>query len=904
MDKWWPETLEDNSGTEISGDNFAMVVFDTDGGVVEDGSKPQYMRVAYGGIVGRLRPLTRGTDGFLGWFDSKGKIWDVEERIVLLEDVDENGVIKITAMWHTDPALIYTVNFVTSPSTAVIPMQYIGSGGRVVQPAQPAALGDGRAFAGWYTEVECIHRWNFDIPVTRNETLYARWSLEYLIVKFEANGGVRPDGETLLTRETAVFLNPADFQDHESYELIQDPGPLVKTGYSFYGWYLNEDFSGERWNFTRMRVTDPGVLPHAPQAGDTITLYAKWVQVIYIVNFVITPSIAAVPARQLIPHGEKVVRPDDLPMLGDGRAFVGWYTENELWDFDNLVTRTMTLYARFMPQTRTVHFQVNGGLTSSGMEMRSNFTIPISSGIILNPGSLIRPGYSFGGWWTDPACIEYPWDFANDKVQAPDEIIGMDPMYLYAKWTPVIPNPVVTFNWQDEDSIPRTETSTVVYGQKVERYNVTVSAGSFFDGWYTENTYINRFDFNTPITSNRALYGKIELIIWTVEFDLRTPDGGTSLIEPDPQHLLHNGLVIEPFMPPLPENERSTRYSFVRWDYSINDTDDPATFRPYNFNTPRTSDITLYARWVAPDPDMIWVPRGSFIMGDSGVSGSPAAYHSYPTRKVTVDGFFISRYPVIQGFVDGIINKPLGYTQVPPGKPNPSQFTADMDRPVERVSWYDAIYYCITLTAMTPGLNQVYSISVNSTVPVTNSPASSINNATVNILPNNNNPGYWNNGYRLPTEAEWEYAAKRGNNAMGPYLPYSGNDNPVVVAWFNESVKLRPAGSQSTQPVGLRTAGGQTVGQANELGIYHMSGNVSEWVWDRFISYKDYIALNPANLNNNPTGPEFGTERVRRGGAWSNAAGNVRSVVRNSDTPDTATWVNGFRVVRGPSDIY
>ena len=83
-----------------------------------------------------------------------------------------------------------------------------------------------------------------------------------------------------------------------------------------------------------------------------------------------------------------------------------------------------------------------------------------------------------------------------------------------------------------------------------------------------------------------------------------------------------------------------------------------------------------------------------------------------------------------------------------------------------------------------------------------------------------------------------------------------------------------------------------------------MSGNVSEWVWDRFMSYKDLLILNPADLNNNPRGPDTGTEHVRRGGAWSNAAGNVRSVVRNSDTPNTATWVNGFRVVRGPSRIW
>jgi len=153
------------------------------------------------------------------------------------------------------------------------------------------------------------------------------------------------------------------------------------------------------------------------------------------------------------------------------------------------------------------------------------------------------------------------------------------------------------------------------------------------------------------------------------------------------------------------------------------------------------------------------------------------------------------------------------------------------------------------------------------------------------------------NGYRLPTEAEWEYAAK-GGNGMGPYFIYSGSNDPTEVAWYNETVKNEPAGLQATQTVGRKNP--------NTLGIYDMSGNVSEWVWDWFGSY------NPVNTPyygtsaalNNPRGPATGNERVRRGGGWSNAAGNVRSVVRNSDTPDKATWVHGFRVVRGPSQIW
>ena len=126
---------------------------------------------------------------------------------------------------------------------------------------------------------------------------------------------------------------------------------------------------------------------------------------------------------------------------------------------------------------------------------------------------------------------------------------------------------------------------------------------------------------------------------------------------------------------------------------------------------------------------------------------------------------------------------------------------------------------------------------------------------------------------------------------------YAGGNDATKVAWYNDTVKLQPAGLQTTQTAGSKAP--------NALGIYDMSGNVSEWCWDWFISYKDIVNPNfDSNPYANPRGPVYGDQKVRRGGGWSNAAGNVRNVVRNSDTPDTANWVVGFRVVRGPSKIW
>jgi len=129
-------------------------------------------------------------------------------------------------------------------------------------------------------------------------------------------------------------------------------------------------------------------------------------------------------------------------------------------------------------------------------------------------------------------------------------------------------------------------------------------------------------------------------------------------------------------------------------------------------------------------------------------------------------------------------------------------------------------------------------------------------------------------GYRLPTEAQWEYSAKGGDGSPGNYT-YSGSDDPDEVAWYSVNS-------------GNRT---HTVGQKepNGLGIYDMSGNVFEWCWDWWGSYK-------STAKTDPTGASSGAERVIRGGRWDNSASDVRSVIRSSSNPNNRDGGLGFRL--------
>ncbi|MCL2763392.1 MAG: InlB B-repeat-containing protein [Treponema sp.] len=934
-----------------SGANFGYVDFDPDGGVPD----PRPLKIAWGGKVGRLEPISKAGYGFIGWFDLNGDPWDVETREVTEADVDGDGFIILTARWSP---IMYTVSFVTNVTGVTINDQRIGSNLRIVKPVNPQRSGFG--FAGWYEDPGFNgNPWDFvDGVVSRNMTLHAKWDEHFRTIIFEPNDGKRPDGSN---------MNPTSFVISLEYGLVQDPGPLVKTGHSFRGWYEDSGFGGNPWDFTDEIADDPSPFrlyahwvkniyfvtfdatpsstiiddqpvvyeekaarpssdPQPPFGYDFdnwytengtlwnfdtgiitehITLYARWTLKVYTVTFNPYPesNVLAEPANpvtiapQQVRYGNRVTQPADPPMLGDGRGFAGWYTENTFihqWDFVNgTVMSNMTLYAKYMPQTRTIHFEVNGGADMA----RIHFTIPID-GMVMNPGAPHRTGHTFTGWFTDPECT-IPWNFSVNRVTVPDVIIGMDPLYFYAGWTPN--EYTITFSVSSGLQIPF-NTQLVEHGQKAERPAAPANPGLALDGWYTDQALHNPWDFNTEVTGSRTLFANWVTATYTVTFDLRDPPGGIHSVYNLPetqlllneQHVPHNGTVSEPFMPALPTTvpfTETTTHSFYRWDWNPEDPDGPldvGKLESYTFNAPVTGDIILYARWVPPVPDMVWVPRGSFIMGDTGVSGSPAAYHAYPTRRVTLDGFYISRYQITQyndyPLVDTTVK---GYSEVM--QKNPSQFTGIRTRPVERVSWFDAIDYCVRLTTPS-GLSQVYEHFIATAAANITTSVTSVTNASFTV-------NWAANGFRLPTEAEWEYAARGGHEGPPPNThPYAGSDNVSAVAWYNITVQAQPSGQQTTQRVGLKAP--------NNLGIYDMCGNVSEWVWDSFTAYKEYIAANPADLNNNPKGPAAGTERVRRGGGWSNAAGNVRSVVRNSDTPNTATWVNGFRIARSPGEMY
>ena len=200
--------------------------------------------------------------------------------------------------------------------------------------------------------------------------------------------------------------------------------------------------------------------------------------------------------------------------------------------------------------------------------------------------------------------------------------------------------------------------------------------------------------------------------------------------------------------------------------------------------------------------NMVYVSGGTFTMGATSEQVSDAHDREKPAHSVTVSGFYICKYEVTQALWKAVMGS------------NPSYWEGD-NLPVEQVSWNDCQDFIRKLNALT-GKN-----------------------------------------FRLPTEAEWEFAARGGNNSRG--YKYAGSNNIGDVAWYDGN-----SGSK-THVVGTKSP--------NELGIYDMSGNVREWCQDWYGSYS-------SASQTNPTGTNSGSYRVARGGGWCGYARYCRSSYR------------------------
>lgn len=233
---------------------------------------------------------------------------------------------------------------------------------------------------------------------------------------------------------------------------------------------------------------------------------------------------------------------------------------------------------------------------------------------------------------------------------------------------------------------------------------------------------------------------------------------------------------------------------------------------------------------------MVAIPSGSFEMGSIA---EYADWTEKPVHKVTLDSYFIGKTEVTQ-------EQYMAMTGT-----NPSHFSGFANLPVENVSWYDAVKFC-NLLSEKAGFEKCY------------------DETTWKF-------DFTKNGFRLPTEAEWEYACRAGTKTK--YWSGDSYEDLCRVAWFQAN-----SGSK-THPVGTKPA--------NPFGLYDTHGNVHEWCNDWYM--ENYYTISPEQ---NPKGIEYGFSKITRGGRFYSSARHSSATRRGSLPPDTKSEGYGFRIAR------
>ena len=430
---------------------------------------------------------------------------------------------------------VVTVTFNTNGGSSV-PRQTVNKRGKVNRPSVIPVKNE-FMFGGWYIEEDCIHSWDFSSDiVTANTTLYARWVLAGTLfnITFDAAGGA------------PVPLQ----QEIEIGNLVNKPPDPSNGSYLFGGWY-EEPGCINLWYFDYDTV------------ADDITLYAKWVQreqpftLRFISDDLRIGSDIDVRTGDLITGG--------IPELQKPHyTITGWYTEPSLrikWEFaTDVILGNTTLYAKWEPVKYTITFDDMVSLFPEKKDISYN-------SLITEPNEPVNGDFTLDGWYRE---VEFTtkWDFGNDVVEGP--------MTLYAKWGYA----VVFFANEGE---PAPERIVIISGEKLTQPLLIERSGCTLEGWYTEEVFETKWDFNTAVTEHIDLFAR-----WTVTVSYNR-NGGSGTTPVSITVTVGDEIT-------LPSD---TGFSYTNWYFNGWNTMADGTGTNYESESDysATETIILYAKW-------------------------------------------------------------------------------------------------------------------------------------------------------------------------------------------------------------------------------------------------------------------------------------------------------------------
>lgn len=663
--------------------------------------------------------------------------------ILLAIVVIGSGFISCENQFFKEAAGIYEVNFESNGGTKVSTVNT----DRIV--FSPVTSKNNCEFLGWYETFNFVgNAVSFPYEPKKNTVLYARWNQKYT-VHFETNGG------------TAV----SDFIGNEILSAVTP----FKEDYTFAGWYLNSDFSGDAVSF-----------PFTLNAN--ITLYARWNKnytVSFNANGGTEVSSIKTGILQEIPFTEK-----------ENYEFAGWYENSSLSGEKITVPYTVkqdiTLYAKWLP-TYLVTLETDGGSEIASFRARTIESVQEPE----------KSGFTFIEWYLDSGL--------NNKADFPLTISKDTTLYAAYK-----KNFTVTFETNGGSEVNSVSSYIVKESPETTKVNKSLS------GWYLDSECKdeNKVTFPFYPTEDVTLFAKWVSEMYTITYDSNRATGGT--VPKTVQVEKGSSFVISANT----GNLTKTGYAFTKWSTST-DGESGQTYAPGDSLIP-SKNMTLYAQWGKDYAAMVTVPGGSF-------------YLDVPNKtrpKITLSSFQIAQYELtyelwLEVYRWAIDN---GYN-VGSAKKGYAANDAYKDFvPATDISWNEA---CVWLNAYSEykGLEPVYYCG----------------NAVWKDYTSTSGSISWNktkNGYRLPTECEWEFAAGGGSEEEHDKYIYAGSNTIGDVAWYSAN------SGNEVHKVGTK--------KANKLGLYDMSGNIYERVFDYCYSWGTGELTNPVHWS--------GDGRIYRGG--------------------------------------
>ena len=660
-----------------------------------------------------------------------------------------------------------------------------------------------------------------------SEEFYAPGAKNFYRVSFESDYGTVP---------SSFFMGEGTTIPLEKLPALEN------EGMTFLGWYAGNTLvkSGE------YRVVG------------NVTLSASWKYTAYSVEYELNGgaagSVDEAKNNSLNP-ASFTIRTAEITLKAPSRTgydFMGWFINSDctgtaVEKIAGGAIGNVKLYASWKSISYKINYVLNGGTAGSADEAKNAAENPAAYTIEQNVSikAAIRDGYAFAGWFKNSS-------FTGNRISSIEKGTTGE-LTLYARWLKRCTVTYVSAHGTAPSAFIKGETDTFTE----EELPVLSEDGWLFKGWYVSG-------------SAGEAGNKVEAGVYVVQGDLtltakwveacRITYSSEKAVDDVPASIVveKGSALSSAELPRL----REKGFKMTGWF-------DGSTKISAGYVV--ETNLSLAAVWeeyTGPDDGFIFVEGGTFQMGsESGDSDEK------PVHSVTVSDFYISPYELTQGEYEEL----CCYTSSSPS----SSYGYGSQYPVYYVSWYDALVYC-NLKSMQEGLTPSYII--NGGTDPKNWPGIKTISGKYSCSYTSNN-STWDavicdftaDGYRLPTEAEWEYAANGGKKSQG--YTYSGSNTVDDVGWYTNN------SGNKTHQVGTKNK--------NELDLYDMSGNVWEWCWDWYGSYS-------SDSTTDPIGAFSGSYpyRVDRGGSWYKSASGLCVAFRSYGNPYGRGNSLGFRLVR------